>query len=360
MSKVGNFFIMCGKGIIIAFRYLKKKQLLVPLLLLVVLLIINVIINSNNFGSRIIDILNDASEVAILAIGMTFVTSACGGQDISVGAGIAIVSALVMKLGAENQLGINLIVVFLICITISVALSAFNGVLVSYFKILPMVATLILFRAGRDIAYLIGGPSITAPDNSAIKIFGSFIPGTVLPMPILITIVCVAIIVLVLRFSNLGLYTQSVGINAKAARLNGIKPERVKMLSFIILGVCVCIAGFVNIGRNASITSYDGITSGIELDVILAVAIGGTILGGGKFNLAGSLIGAYTIQLLTSTLLRIPGSTTSTIVFYKAIFVIVLIVLGSPVIREKLSLLFAKLKYSFKTSEKNEIKKEGA
>ena len=373
MYKVGNFFAMCGKGVVTALRYLQRKQILIPLIMLFALLVLNLIVNTKFFsissvtdinGNRvlegaIINLLNNASEVAILAIGMTFITAACGGQDISIGATMTIAASVIFALISTG----SLFLAFLICCVVSIAFALFNGVLVSYFKLLPMVATLILFTSGRYIASWIGNEQTMVLPNST-KYFGNFFPGMPIPTPILITIVCVAIIFLVLKFSNLRLYTESVGINAKSAKLNGIRPERIKMIAFIIMGLCVAVAGFIKISRTGK-GGYQSLASGIELDVILAVAIGGTMLGGGKFNLVGSIIGAYIIQLLTNTLYSIKVSPESLNV-YKAVFVIALVILGSPVVREKFSTFFVKLKNSVKKRSKGnrdsnniEIEKEG-
>lgn len=150
------------------------------------------------------------------------------------------------------------------------------------------------------------------------------------------------IIALVLRFTNLRLYTQSVGINASSARLNGLNPQMIKLLSFVILGVCVAVAGFIKVSRISTI-NYSDIAKDIEMDAILAVALGGNALGGGKFNMSASILGAYVIQFLTTTLYKFDVPSTA-LPAYKAVVVIILVVLSAPIVREKFSLLSKKIK----------------
>jgi simple sugar transport system permease protein len=114
--------------------------------------------------------------------------------------------------------------------------------------------------------------------------------------------------------------------------LNGIDPARIKFLTYMILGVCSAVAGFIAVtkaGRHDSVN----LLKYIEMDAILAVAIGGNALSGGKFSISGSIIGAYTIEVLNRTLLRLEVDT-ETIKAFKAVFIIILMMVASPVVRE--------------------------
>jgi simple sugar transport system permease protein len=135
-----------------------------------------------------------------------------------------------------------------------------------------------------------------------------------------------------LKFTNLRLYTQAVGINETSTRLNGINTTWIKMLSFIILAVCVAIAGTIRVCR-LGLINHETILLDIEMDAILAVAIGGNALSGGRFSMVGSVIGAYIIQALTTTLyaMKVPSNAVKS---YKAIVIIALVVIGSPVVKK--------------------------
>ena len=325
---------------------LSHSQLVIPLFALFLVIVFNLFrdisffsisIKTNNFGNMVlsgnlISILSGASELAILAIGMTLVTSATKGQDISVGAAAAIAGSVFVKVLRANEITMPIILVALLtACAVAILFGLFNGMLVAKFDIQPMIASLILFTAGRPIAYWINGGATPNVDSPLLSYIGSFIPGIPIPSPILIVIAFGILITLALRFTNLGLYIQSVGINERAARLNGINPVMMKLLVFMILGVCVTIAGSINVCR-IGLINHETILLDIEMDAILAVAIGGNALSGGKFKLAGSVIGAYIIQALTITLYAMKVSSTA-VKAYKAVIIITIVVLGSPVVQ---------------------------
>ncbi len=330
------------------------NKIMIPIAAILLLAIVNLIIDpsffkislgSNSLGNpvlsgNLITILDNGAELAILAIGMTLVTAATGGQDISVGAAIAISGSVLLKMLCGNNtrpetLQMPILVAFLIACTVSMLFGAFNGVLVAFFKIQPMVATLILFTAGRSIAAWINNNELPIIDDEAFSAIGNFIPGIPIPTPILITILCMITIWLVLKLTNLRLYAQTVGINENASRLNGLNPALIKIITFVILGICVAIAAIIKVCRFSTL-NYSVIAKDIEMDAILAVALGGNALSGGKFNLAASIIGAYVIQFLTTTLYRYKVQS-SALSAYKAVAVIILVVLSAPVVRDWIS-----------------------
>ena len=339
------------------FKWSKNAQLLVPLLSILLIMVFNLIrdpsffsvyMSTNNLGNpvlagNLISILNGASELAIIAMGMTLVTAACGGQDISVGALATIAGSVFVKYLRSGEITMGSIIVgFLLCCVVAMLFGAFNGTLVSVFKIQPMIATLVLFTCGRSIAYWINGgatPTISSPLITAI---GSFIPGCPIPTPIIIVAVVAVILGLIFRFTTLGLYTQTVGINQRAARLNGISPTLIKLASFLVLGVCCAVAGCISVSR-LSLINHETMLLEIEMDAILAVAIGGNALGGGKFKVTGSVLGAYAIQALTTTLyaMKVPSTDVKA---YKAIVIILIVVISSPIVKQAFSRLWTKLK----------------
>jgi len=323
-------------------------QLIIPLLALFALVAFNMIrdpgffsvgFTQNSDGNTVltgnlISIFNSASELAILAMGMTLVTAASRGQDISVGANAAIAGSIFVSFLLTGQMTWGAIIAaFLASCAAAMMVGAFNGALVSVFKIQPMIATLIMFTIGRSIAYWInGGATPTLPAGHPTLFLGRFIPGIPIPAPVFIVVFYALIFAIVLKLTNLGLYAQAVGINEKAARLNGIDPVRMKLLTFMILGLCVAAAAVIRVGRLALI-NHETILLGIEMDAILAVAIGGNSLGGGKFNMIGSVIGAYVIQGLTTTLLAMNVASTD-VQAYKAVVIIAIVAIGSPVVKQ--------------------------
>ena len=331
----------------------KNKQIFFPLAALLLLALFNlamdpsffkISLGNNSAGDPVLTgylmtILDYGSEVAILAIGMTLVTAACGGQDISVGAAVAIAGSVILRVlvgqGGDGTLQAPIIVAFLIACVVAMLFGAFNGVLVAIFNIQPMVATLILYTAGRSIAAWINNNELPIVTDQTFTYFGGFIPGIPVPTPFFLAVVCVVLILLALKFTNLGLYTQAVGINASSSRLNGLNPTFIKWLSFVILGLCVAVVGLIKTSRLSTI-NYSVIAKDIEMDAILAVALGGNALSGGKFNIMASILGAYVIQFLTTTLYKFNVSSDA-LPAYKAVVVIILVVISAPAVKDKLA-----------------------
>ena len=343
------------------FSRLIHNQIFIPIAALLILTLFNLIADPSFFkismgynstgdpvlSGYLITILDYGSELAILAIGMTLVTAASGGQDISVGATIAVAGSAMLRVlcgtnSRPDELQAPIVVAFLVGCLAAMLCGAFNGVLVAYFKIQPMIATLILFTAGRSIAAWINNNELPVINDVGFTYFGGFIPGIPIPTPFFIAVICMIIIALVLKFTTLGLYTQSVGINESSSRLNGLNPAFIKFLTFVILGVCVAVAALIKVSRISSI-NYSVIAKDIEMDAILAVALGGNALSGGKFNMAASILGAYVIQFLTTTHYKL-NVQSDALSAYKAVVVIILVVLSAPSVREKLSSLGKKLK----------------
>lgn len=338
-----------------------RRQIFIPIAALLILAIFNLIadpsfykitLGYNSAGNPVlsgylITILDYGSELAILAIGMTLVTAASGGQDISVGAAIAISGSVILRVlcgtnSRPDTLQAPIIVAFLISCVVAMLFGAFNGALVAYFKIQPLVATLILYTAGRSIAAWINNNELPIVNDATFAVFGGFIPGIPIPTPVFIAAACILVTVLVLKFTNLGLYTQAVGINESSSRLNGLNPAFIKFLTFVILGLCVAVAGLIKVSRLSSI-NYSVIAKDIEMDAILAVALGGNALGGGKFNMTASILGAFVIQFLTTTLYKF-NVQSDALPAYKAVVVILLVVFSAPVVREKMGEFFKRMK----------------
>ena len=319
------------------FSNLVRQQMFIPVAALVILAVFNLIADPSFFkitlgysssgapvlSGYLITILDYGSELAILAIGMTLVTAASGGQDISVGATVAIAGSVILRVlcGSNSRpetLRTSVLVAFLVACLVSM-----------------LFGTLILYTAGRSIAAWINNNELPLISDPSFGYYGGFLPGIPIPTPFFIAAACVIIIALVLKFTNLGLYTQAVGINEKSSRLNGINPTFIKFLSFVILGLCVAVVGLIKVSRLSTI-NYSVIAKDIEMDAILAVALGGNSLSGGKFNMAASILGAYVIQFLTTTLYKFDVQSDA-LPAYKAVVVILLVVLSAPVVREKLA-----------------------
>lgn len=332
-------------------KKLTKKQLFLPLFSMALVMLVNMfydVANGNVFYNfftvslkngilygRLIDILNRGSEAAILAIGMTLVVSASAGTDISVGSVMALAGGVccVLLAGFGNvnvtAYAVPLWVGIGAGILAACLCGAFNGLLVAFLKIQPMVATLILFSAGRAIGLLLCNSSIVYVNVESFKLLGGY--TWIFPTPILITLVCVLMTALVLKFTALGTYVQAVGINKEAARISGYKSAAIIFICYVLCGLFAGIAGVTATSRIYS-ADTNNIGLNLEMDAILAVALGGNSLGGGRFRLSGSIIGAYTIQAITTTLFALGVSAAQAPVF-KAIIVILIVTIQSPAVK---------------------------
>ena len=333
-------------------KKITSARLFLPIVCLIAVLLINVIKTPDFFNvsirngvlyGYIIDVINRASELVILAVGMTLVTAASGGQDISVGAVMAVAAAVGCQILSGGQTSVTeyqnpLILAVLAALLAAALCGAFNGFLVAKLHIQPMVATLILYTAGRGIAQLVTNGQITYIRVDSYKMAGGYIGKCPIPTPIFFAIVTVVIVALILKKTALGLYIESVGINGKAARLVGLNSTMIKFLTYVICGVLAGVAGIVASSRIYS-ADANNIGLNLEMDAILAVALGGNFLGGGKFSLVGSVIGAYTIQALTTTLYAM-NVKADQLPVYKAIVVVIIVSLQSPELRK----MFRRLK----------------
>ena len=326
-------------------KALTRQQLFLPIFSLIVVLLINLVKDPGFFQiglqngvlyGRLIDILNRGSEIAILAVGQTLVVAVSAGTDISVGSVMSLTACgtCMMLAGYGNNSVTELAVPMGVGICFGLLLAflcgCMNGALVAKLKIQPMVATLILFSAGRAIGLLLCNSSIVYINVESFKFFGGYCG--IFPTPVLITAACVLVTALVLKFTALGTYVQAVGINKNAARISGYKSAAIIFLCYVLCGLFAGIAGITATSRIYS-ADTNNIGLNLEMDAILAVALGGNSLGGGKFRLSGSIIGAYTIQAITTTLYALGVSSAQAPVF-KAIIVIAIVTIQSPVVKD--------------------------
>jgi simple sugar transport system permease protein len=312
------------------------SRLLWPILALVLLLLFNALFtpgfmhievrDGRLFGS-IIDIANRGAPVMLLTLGMTLVL-ATGGVDLSVGAVMAIAGAVAAILITERNA--SLPVVLGGALAASLAAGVWNGVLVAWLGIQPIVATLILMVSGRGIAQLLTGGQIPTFHNASISFLGQ---GALFGLPFSITVVAVMTLIIwfLTRRTALGLFIEAVGDNETASRYAGINPRTVKVFVYTFCGLCAGVAGLIEV---ANITAADANNLGLnrELDAILAAVIGGTALTGGRFSLPGSLIGALIIQTLNTTILARGVQVELTLVV-KAIVVLAVCLLQSDEFR---------------------------
>jgi len=249
--------------------------------------------------------LSQICTIVIVGVGMTLVI-ATGGIDLSVGSLMAIAGALspMFFTGALfplPSLSIGITIGIIIPVVVAGIFGLFNGWLITSFKIQPIIATLVLFIAGRGIAQV-----STNGDLQVFKVpeFQAIAIGRVLGVPfqVWIMLAIVSISAFVLHRTVFGKQVLAVGGNEEAARLSGIPVRRIKLLVYMICGMCSGVAGLMVIAMNSA-ADANLIGLGMELDAIAAVVVGGTLLAGGRATIVGTLLGALVIQLVRYTLL---------------------------------------------------------
>jgi ribose/xylose/arabinose/galactoside ABC-type transport system permease subunit len=275
-------------------------------LALVLLVLFNLVFTPHFATTQTLAInLTQVAVVMVVGVGMTLVI-ATGGIDLSVGSLMAIAGALSPMIFTGQLFPVpNLYVGIALGIVLPVMVAGlfgyFNGWLITRFSIQPIIATLVLFIAGRGIAQV-----WTNGDLQVFKVpeFQQIAIGRLLGVPFQVWIMAVIVIAAswTLRKTVFGRQVLAIGGNEAAARLAGVPVARVKTIVYVVSGVCSGIAGLIVIAMNSA-ADANLIGLGIELDAIAAVAVGGTLLTGGRATILGTLIGALIIQLVRYTLL---------------------------------------------------------
>ncbi|ATB41445.1 sugar ABC transporter permease [Cystobacter fuscus] len=263
------------------------------------------------FGT-LVDIFQNGAPVMLLSVGMTLVI-ALGGIDLSVGSVMALSGAVAALLMTEQ--GQSVPVAVLAALALAVGVGAFNGALVAYGGIQPIIVTLVMLVMGRGLAQALTHDQKIRFEVPAFEFIGN---GTVLglPFPIFLVAALALLVGLMLTRTAAGLYLEAMGSNPRAARLCGLRVHVIRLVAHMTCSLCAGLAGLI---AAADIKEADVANAGLylELDAILAVVLGGTSLTGGRANLVGSLIGATFIQTLT-TMLQMRGVITEHTLIIKA------------------------------------------
>ena len=240
---------------------------------------------------NILNVLNQASVIGVLAIGMTFVVLT-GGIDLSVGSMLAAVS---VYMGLQHQAGSGALVMLGAALIGGVALGAFNGLAVTVGRVVPFIATLAMLSAARGLALTMNDAQpITITDDTIRDIGRERIFGV--PLPVYVFAVMAVLGWLLLNRTTFGRHVVAIGGNAEAARLSGIRVQRTQFLVYALSGLCVSVAAVLLTARLGSASPT--VAGGYELDAIAAVVIGGTSLSGGRGTLEGSVIGVLLFNVL--------------------------------------------------------------
>jgi ribose transport system permease protein len=244
---------------------------------------------------NITNVLAQSSVVGIAAVGATFIIIT-GGIDLSVGSNVAlsgIVSATFVSHGASPILGV------LLCVGIAVAIGAFNGASVAWLGLVPFIVTLASLGMARGLTLQVSeGQSVYGLPNVLTWLGGGEIGS--IPVPLITMLIVFIVGHVVLTRTTFGHKVFAIGGNRQAARLSGIKDRQVLFTVYVVAGLCAGVAALILVGRIGAATPTAG--TGLELQVIAAVVIGGTSLFGGKGSMIGTLIGILLIGVINNGL----------------------------------------------------------
>ncbi|WP_409525809.1 ABC transporter permease [Nitrincola sp. MINF-07-Sa-05] len=296
------------------------------------------VVDGHLYGS-LVDVVHRGASAALVAVGMAIVIGTRG-IDLSVGSVIAISGAVMAVLIRDTELPPGVIV--LAALGTGLLCGLWNGLLIAYLDIQPIIATLILMVTGRGIAQMITGGQILTFHGEFFEAIGSgYLFG--IPWRVLIAAAVIMLLWFAMRKTALGLFVESVGANARASRLAGIDARGIKVLAYMISGLCSAVAGII---IAADIRGADANNAGLwlELDAILAVVLGGAALLGGRFYLGATVIGVLIIQSLTTGIL-LSGLPSQYTLVVKAAVVLIVLLMQVPGFRQGLLHLVQRKKH---------------
>ncbi|MDO4269496.1 MAG: ABC transporter permease [Eubacteriales bacterium] len=264
------------------------------------LVVLNMLLN-RNFASMgtLWNLTIQVLPTMLTSLGMVLVISS-GGIDISVGSVMAIsavMSGMVLT-GKFPAVGTGVGTAVVLALAAALVLGLFNGALVAFFQIQPIIVTLILFIAGRGVAQLMNAGGTIVFYNNSFTDIGLYRVGGVVPVQLFVSLFFVLLIAFLLKKTTFGYYVQGIGENPKASRLSGVRTTGVLLSIYVVSALLAGLAGVFECSR-ASCADPNSIGVLAELDAIAAVAIGGTSMSGGKARVIGTIFGALIIQLVS-------------------------------------------------------------
>lgn len=288
-------------------RLVQRIQDLGPLLGLILLCVVGWALNPDFATSaNVLNVLTRTAFIGIIAVGMTFVIIA-GGIDLSVGSMAALIAgAMILLMNAigtaieSAYLVVTLGIVFALLLGAVFGLA--HGLLITKGRIEPFIVTLGtlgIFRA--YLTYFANGGAITL-DNAVSDVYSPVYYGSVLglPIPIWVFLLTALIGALVLNRTRYGRYVQAIGSNEQVARYAAVEVDRIKMLTYVVLGICVGVATVLYVPRLGSASPTTGLLW--ELEAIASVIVGGTALKGGEGRISGTVIGAILLSVISNIL----------------------------------------------------------
>ncbi|MDX8481575.1 ABC transporter permease [Mesorhizobium sp. VK24D] len=234
------------------------------------------------------------SLTAIMSIGMVMVI-VTGGIDLSVGSAMglaSLITALCFDAGYSTGVSIGA------GVAVGIAFGLTNGLLITAIGLPPFIATLGTLSIGRGMMYMVThGVPVTPETPDAFSLLGQGYVGPV-PVPVVIMLILMVLCALIMKRTRFGRHVYATGGNEQAARLSGVKTNRVKLAVYMLSSTIASLAGIIGFSRYLTAEPASGF--GSELDVIAAAAIGGASLAGGVGSVTGAVIGAALVGVIAN------------------------------------------------------------
>lgn len=248
--------------------------------------------------ANFINILQQVTVYAVLAVGVNIVIFT-GGIDISVGSVVAFTGIVMGKIIVEA--GLPSILGIIAALAIGLGCGLFNGIMISKFRLQPMIATLAMMSMARGAAYTIADGNTITGYSAGFRFIGSgTIPGTQIPVQIIFMIALYILFYYIMKYRKFGRYIYSIGGNEEATRLSGINVMKYKTMAYGISGLCAGIAAVILTAKLNSAQSTAGLD--YEMDAIASCVIGGTSLLGGSGSVWGTFVGAIIMIVIRNGL----------------------------------------------------------
>lgn len=254
---------------------------------------------SDNFlsFSNIISVLRQSSFLVVMSLGMMFAMILGRGNDMSIGAVVAISSCLGAGFLRMSNGPASIVLGFLVAIGSATILGAMNGSMVAYLSLPALLVTYGMSNVLRGVVYGYMNGSVITNLCKAVTFIGAGRIGPI-PTPIIIAALFTLLANFILKHTTFGRELYIVGANPEAARFSGIKTRRVVITGFALTGFMAGVAGLMYIGRLGTAEAQIG--AEFHLNAIAAAAIGGVSFNGGVANPGGVVAGAIILSLLTN------------------------------------------------------------
>jgi ribose transport system permease protein len=256
---------------------------------------------------NLLNILRNTSTIGAIALGMTLVIIA-GGIDLSNGPVLATAGAVLILLqrmvNADGTPAVPLVVAILACIAVATAFGFVNGIIITKANLPPFIVTLAVGIVARSLVmYFMRGATVMGNNIPQFTNIGN---GSWLgvPIPFVVAILMAIVFHVILTRTKFGTYVFAVGGNENAARFSGIKVDRIRIATYMIVGLCTGVAAVIEMSRMAAVAATTS-GSNYEFEAITAVIVGGTSLSGGRGRIIGSIVGFIILGIVNNMMIML-------------------------------------------------------